>query len=127
MKEGTDMSSCVFPGSFDPVTIGHMDVISRASIVFDHVRVTVMINMNKQGRISIADRIRILKKACMRFPNVEVEQWNGLLADYMREHGEKILIRGVRSCTEYEHEYVSALMNRKLNDQFAVSAETLKI
>ena len=112
------MSSCVFPGSFDPVTAGHLDVIRRAAAVFDTVRVTVMINMNKQGTIPVEDRIRILRKACRQFPNVQVDQWDGLLADYMRTHGEKILIRGVRGGAEFEHEYTSAVMNRMLNDQF---------
>ena len=112
------MSSCVFPGSFDPVTAGHMDIIKRAAAVFDTVCVTVMINVNKQGTIPVEDRIRMLKKACREFPNVQVDRWNGLLADYMREHGEKVLIRGVRGSTEFEHEYTSAVMNRMLNDKF---------
>ena len=112
------MSSCVFPGSFDPVTAGHMDVIKRAAAVFDTVRVTVMINVKKQGSIPFEDRIRMLKKACKRFPNVQVDQWDGLLADYMREYGEKVLIRGVRGNAEFEHEYTTAVINRMLNDQF---------
>ena len=117
------MSSCVFPGSFDPVTVGHMDIIARASAVFDTVFVMVMINVNKQGCIPIDDRLRILRKACRRYTNVKVDQWDGLLSDYMREHRQKILIRGVRRCSEFENEYASALINRRLNDQF----ETLLI
>ena len=117
------MSSCVFPGSFDPVTIGHLDVIKRISAVFDTVRVTVMINISKQGTIHVEDRISLLRKACRRFPNVEVDNWGGLLADYMNKHQDQILIRGVRGCSEFEHEYTSALMNRRLNDRF----ETLLI
>ena len=112
------MSSCVFPGSFDPVTAGHMDVIKRAAAVFDTVRVTVMINVSKQGTIPVEDRIRMMKKACRKFPNVQVDQWDGLLADYMREYGEKVLIRGVRGNAEFEHEYTTAVINRMLNDQF---------
>ncbi len=112
------MSSCVFPGSFDPVTAGHMDVIKRAAAVFDTVRVTVMINLKKQGSIPFEDRIRMLKKTCRMFPNVQVDQWDGLLADYMREYGEKVLIRGVRGSAEFEHEYTTAVINRMLNDQF---------
>ena len=117
------MSSCVFPGSFDPVTVGHMDVIGRAAAVFDTVYVTVMINVNKQGSVSIEDRILLLKKACGRYPNVQVDKWDGLLAEYMNERHEKILIRGVRGASEFEHEYASAVMNRMLNDHF----ETLLI
>ena len=112
------MSSCVFPGSFDPVTAGHMDVIKRAAAIFDTVRVTVMINVSKQGTIPVEDRIRMMKKACRKFPNVQVDQWDGLLADYMREYGEKVLIRGVRGNAEFEHEYTTAVINRMLNDQF---------
>ena len=111
------MSSCVFPGSFDPVTAGHLDIIRRSAGLFDTVYVTVMINVNKQGAIPVKDRIRLLEKACLRFENVIVDQWEGLLADYMREHHERILIRGVRGCSEFEHEYSSALLNQKLNDQ----------
>ena len=117
------MSSCVFPGSFDPVTAGHMDIIARASAVFDIVCVTVMINVSKRCCIPADDRMRLLKKACRRYPNVKVDHWNGLLAEYMREHRQKILIRGVRGCSEFDQEYTSALMNRRLNDQF----ETLLI
>lgn len=117
------MSSCVFPGSFDPVTAGHMDIISRASAIFDMVHVTVMVNVNKQGCFPAEDRVRLLQKACARYGNVEVDRWEGLLAEYMREHRERILIRGVRSCSEYEHEYTAALLNRRLNEQ----AETLLI
>ena len=119
MKEEREagMSSCVFPGSFDPVTAGHLDLIRRAAAVFDTVRVTVMINVNKQGAVPVEDRIRLLKKACKPYPNVKIDQWDGLLADYMREKGEKILIRGVRGCAEFEHEYSSALLNKGLNGQ----------
>ena len=115
------MSTCVFPGSFDPVTTGHMDIIHRAAALFDTVHVTVMINVNKKGAVPVNDRIRLLKKACKPFPNVIIDQWDGLLADYMRASGEKILIRGVRSGSEFEHEYTAALLNRRLNGQ----AETL--
>jgi len=111
------MSTCVFPGSFDPVTAGHLDIIRRAAMLFDTVHVTVMINMNKQGAVPVKDRIRLLEKACKPFPNVIIDQWDGLLADYMRVHGERILIRGVRGGSEFEHEYTSALLNKRLNGQ----------
>ncbi len=117
------MSSCVFAGSFDPVTVGHMDVIGRAAAIFEKVHVTVMVNIHKQGALPADERIRLLEKACARFDNVEVDRWEGLLAEYMREHQERILIRGVRSCSEFEHEYDSALINKKLNGEF----ETLLI
>ena len=72
------MASCVFPGSFDPVTRGHLDLISRAAAVFDHVTVTVMINISKKGAFSAEERVSMLKRICASFPNVEVDSWSGL-------------------------------------------------
>ncbi len=109
------MVSCVFPGSFDPVTKGHVDVIQRASRLFDHVTVTVMYNMHKKGAIPVEKRLELLRKACGDCPNVSVDRWNGLLADYMREKNEKIVIRGVRSSAEFEQELNSCEANRLLN------------
>ena len=83
------MVSCVFPGSFDPVTKGHLDLIARAAGMFDHVTVAVMINIRKAGTIRPEDRIRMLRKVCGAYPNVSVERWDGLLADYMSEKEEK--------------------------------------
>ena len=77
------MVSCVFPGSFDPVTRGHMDLIERASGLFDHVTVTVMVNISKKNAIPLKERMNLLEKACKAFPNVDVDSWEGLLADYM--------------------------------------------
>ena len=108
------MVSCVFPGSFDPVTKGHLDLISRASRLFDHVTVTVMNNIHKKGSIRIDQRIKLLRSACEAFPNVSVDRWDGLLADYMREKKEKIIVRGVRSSEEFDHELQSVAANRLL-------------
>ena len=109
------MVSCVFPGSFDPVTKGHLDLISRASSMFDHVTVTVMVNISKRGSIPVENRIDMLRKICAAYPNVSVEQWDGLLADYMDARREKIVIRGIRSGAEAEHEMQSSAANRMLN------------
>ena len=109
------MSSCVFPGSFDPVTRGHMDLIRRAAVIFDQVTVTVMINIHKRGVIAPEKRVELLKKACAGLKNVRVEIWDGLLADYMRrqEPGTAV-IRGVRSSVEFEQERNAAAVNRAL-------------
>ena len=112
------MSDCVFPGSFDPVTTGHMDIIRRASCIFDHVTVVVMINIRKQGTIPIDKRVAILRKACRDLSNVEIDFWDGLLAEYMRIHQKTIVIRGARSSSEFEQECISASVNRLLNDSF---------
>ncbi len=109
------MISCVFPGSFDPLTNGHYHIIQRASTIFDHVTIAVMVNISKTGCIPFEERVRIIKKACYEMKNISVELWDGLLADFMRTHHEKIIIRGVRTIAEYEHELQSASLNKKLN------------
>lgn len=109
------MASCVFPGSFDPVTKGHIDLIGRAASLFDHVTVTVMVNIRKKGTIPPGRRVELLRKACSGIPNVTVDRWDGLLAEYMRAKNEKIIIRGLRSGYELEQELCSAAANRMLN------------
>ncbi len=111
------MVTCVFPGSFDPVTKGHLDLISRASVLFDHVTVTVMVNIHKKGTIPAEKRISLLRKACTGLSNVSVEKWDGLLADYMKEKGEKIIIRGIRGCAELDAELQTSAANRMLNNE----------
>ena len=109
------MSSCVFPGSFDPVTKGHLDLISRASYLFEHVTVTVMNNIHKKSAIPVEKRVRMLQEVCTVFPNVSVEKWNGLLADYMKKKKEKMIIRGIRSSAELDQELQACAANRILN------------
>ena len=109
------MKSCVFPGSFDPVTSGHLDLIRRAASLFGQVTVTVMINVNKKGTLPVGERIRILRKACADIGNVRIDRWDGLLSEYMRSKGERIVLRGVRGFDEFEQEFNSAQINRKLN------------
>ena len=79
------MTTCVFPGSFDPVTIGHLNLISRASRLFDQVTVTLMVNIHKKSAIPAEKRIELLKEACRPYGNVIVDSWDGLLADYMQK------------------------------------------
>ena len=114
------MVSCVFPGSFDPVTKGHLDLIARAASVFDRVTVTVMVNIHKSGAVPAEKRLELLRKACSRFDNVYVDSWNGLLADYMQEKKEKIVIRGIRVGSELDQELQSAAASRLLNDRYEV-------
>lgn len=109
------MATCIFPGSFDPVTKGHVNLISRASRLFDHVTVTVMNNIRKKGSIPVEKRVRMLKKACADFPNVSVDIWDGLLADYMKEKDETIIIRGIRGSGELDQELQACAANRMLN------------
>lgn len=109
------MSSCVIPGSFDPVTRGHMDLIHRAAALFEQVTVVVMVNIRKTGTFTPEERVRMLQAACRNEKNVQVEIWNGLLSDYMREKQETTVVRGIRSGTEYDSEMISAQANRMLN------------
>lgn len=111
------MVSCVFPGSFDPVTNGHLDLIRRASGLFDRVTVTVMYNVHKQGTIPVDQRVELLLKVCCAFPNVRIDRWDGLLADYMRLKNERIVIRGLRGSLEAEQEMLSSNANKILNDR----------
>ncbi len=91
-----------------------MDLIRRAAGIFDRVTVTVMVNIHKQGTFSPEERIRLLEKACRDLQNVRVDRWDGLLADYMREKGERCLIRGARSTGEFEGEIGAAAVNGQL-------------
>ena len=109
------MSSCVIPGSFDPVTRGHIDLISRAAKLFEQVTVVVMVNVRKTGAFTPEERVRMLQAACLSIPNVRVDLWNGLLSAYMREKEETTVIRGVRNGAEYDSEMISAQANRMLN------------
>lgn len=107
--------NCVFPGSFDPPTKGHLDLIRRAAGMFDRVTVTVMVNVAKTGVIPWEERVRMLEKACRDIPNVRVDLWKGLLADYIRQQEEPaVVIRGVRNASEFEHEAEAAAINRTL-------------
>ena len=108
------MVTCVFPGSFDPPTRGHLDLISRAASLFDRVTVAVMVNVNKTGSIPSETRADMLRRICEPYPNVSVVIWTGLLTDYLRSHRERIIIRGVRSGVEMDQELQSAAANRML-------------
>lgn len=109
------MSSCVIPGSFDPVTRGHTDLIRRAAALFDRVTVVVMVNVRKRGVFTPEERESLLREACGGAGNVCVERWDGLLSEYMREKNERTVVRGVRSAAEYDSEAAAAQANRMLN------------
>lgn len=109
------MSRCVYPGSFDPVTKGHLEIIRKASVLFDHVTVTVMINVHKNGMIPPKERVRLLQKSLRGFENVDVDLWDGLLADYMKKKHEICVVRGIRNSADCEAEMTAAAVNRQLN------------
>ncbi|CAK8053644.1 pantetheine-phosphate adenylyltransferase [Eupransor demetentiae] len=110
------MKKAVFPGSFDPLTNGHMDIIARASQLFDQVIVAVGINTNKKGLFSVEQKVALAKEAVSDLPNVEVGVIDGLTVDFMKEQGARYIIRGLRNCKDFEYERDIAGMNSVLAD-----------
>lgn len=108
------MSRAVCPGSFDPVTNGHLDVFERVSAQFDEVVVTVTINPNKKGMFAIDERIELLREATAHLPNVTVDSWQGLLVDYAKERGITAIVKGLRGANDFDYELQMAQMNHKL-------------
>lgn len=108
----------ICPGSFDPVTLGHLDVITRASKLFDRVIVGVLVNSSKKPIFSIDERIELLKEVTEHLNNVEIVGFNGLLAQYCEEHGVDAIVKGLRAVTDFEYEFQMALTNKKLNPEF---------
>lgn len=106
----------VYPGSFDPLTNGHLDIIERASELYDEVTVALLINTSKKGLLSFEERLEILKTETERFENVKVDFFGGLLVEYCREKDIKVIIRGLRAVSDYEYEMQIAQMNRNLNN-----------
>ncbi|MBF6456823.1 pantetheine-phosphate adenylyltransferase [Nocardia cyriacigeorgica] len=109
------MAGALCPGSFDPVTNGHIDVFNRVAAQFDEVVVTVMINKNKKGMFSVDERIDMLREATAHLPNVRVESWAGLLVDFAREQGITAIVKGLRDAGDFGYELQMAQMNKKLS------------
>ena len=105
----------ICPGSFDPVTLGHIDIITRASQMFDHVIVGVFSNMDKKANFSVEERIDFLSRTVGHLPNTEIVGFDGLLAQYAKERGASAVVRGLRAVSDFEYEFQMALTNRKLN------------
>ncbi len=111
------MTTAICPGSFDPVTLGHLDIISRASKIFDRIIVAVPVNPDKRYSFSVSERIEMLRKVCGEagIENAEFDRVEGLLADYAREKGAAVVVKGLRALTDFEYEFQQALTNKKLN------------
>jgi pantetheine-phosphate adenylyltransferase len=110
------MKTCVaiYPGSFDPVTNGHLDLIERGEKMFDRLIVAVLKNLEKEPLFSVAERVEMLREVTKKWDCVEVEPFEGLLVDYARHRGASVILRGIRAISDYEYELQMALMNRKL-------------
>jgi pantetheine-phosphate adenylyltransferase len=107
----------IFPGSFDPITNGHLDLIARGSRMAARLIVAVLRNESKRALFSVEERIEIVKEAVQPFANVEVESFDGLLVDYAASRGANLILRGIRAVSDYEYELQMALMNRRLRPE----------
>jgi pantetheine-phosphate adenylyltransferase len=107
-------SVAIYPGSFDPVTNGHLDLIGRGELMFDRLIVAVLKNVEKEPLFSVAERVDMLKEVTKKWESVEVDVFEGLLVDYARKRGAGVILRGIRAISDYEYELQMALMNRKL-------------
>lgn len=108
---------CVYPGSFDPVTNGHVDIIERAAAIFDEVIVAVLHNPAKTGLFPVEKRLSMLAASCSHLPNVRFDCFDGLLVNYMRKSGAGVVVRGLRGVSDFESEFRMAQLNRQLYDQ----------
>ncbi len=110
------MRIAVYPGTFDPITRGHTDIVSRSLSIFDRLIVAVAPNLRKEPLLPLADRVQLAKTAMKAFPNVVVEPFEELLVSYVRRRGAHAIIRGLRAVSDFEHEFQMALLNRKIDD-----------
>lgn len=104
----------VCPGSFDPITLGHLDIIRRAAPLFDKMVVLALNNPEKNYSFSIEERVDFIKRVTSDIPNVEVDSYDGLLADYVKSHDAKAIVKGLRAVSDFEYEFQMALINKKL-------------
>lgn len=110
------MKAAIYPGSFDPVTFGHLDIIKRAAEIFDELTVSVLNNVTKTPLFSVEERVNILKEATKDYPNVRVDSFSGLLIEYAREKKVHVAIRGLRAITDFDYELQIAQTNHKLSN-----------
>ena len=112
------MTTAIYPGSFDPLTYGHIDVIERSARLFDRVIVSILTNAQKAPFFSVDERTEIMAEILKpRFPNVEVDVFHGLLVDYATQKSAQVIVRGIRAVTDFEYEFQMALMNRRLKPE----------
>lgn len=108
------VTCALVPGSFDPVTNGHLDIISRAAALFDEVRVVIASNASKSPLFSLSERTEMLVEVCSSYKNVSVHAFEGLLVHYAQQHGATVIVKGLRAVSDFEYELQMALMNRRL-------------
>lgn len=108
------MIKCVYPGSFDPITTGHLDIITRSAAMFDDVTVAVLINKNKKPAFTVEQRMEFISRSTAHLTSVHVDSFSGLLVDYMKQKNANLVIRGLRYISDFEYEFQMAAMNSKL-------------
>ena len=109
------MKNAIYPGSFDPVTIGHLNIIRRAAEIFDHLTVCVMVNAGKNPMFTLEERVELIRRVTKDLPNVEVDSSGELLAEYARKKGKCVIVKGLRAGSDFENEFQMAMINHKLN------------
>ncbi len=115
MERAQQPVTAIYPGSFDPLTNGHLDVISRGAHLFDRLTVSVLRNASKQPLFSVDERMAMLRDVVRHLPNVEIDCFEGLLVHYAAQKGARVIVRGIRAVSDYEYELQMALMNRRLD------------
>ena len=108
------MITALYPGSFDPLTNGHLDIVDRTAQIFDHVVIAVLENPSKQPLFTTAERVAMIREALGERPRVDVSTFNGLTIDFARQVGARVIVRGLRAVSDFESEFQMALMNRRL-------------
>ena len=108
------MKRAVCPGSFDPITFGHLDIVERASSIFDEVVIAVMVNQTKKTLFTVEERMEMTKEVTSKFPNVKVDSWSGLLVDYCKKNDISIIVKGLRAVTDFDYELQMSQINLQL-------------
>ena len=109
------MKKAICPGSFDPVTNGHYEIIRRASAMFDRLIVLISVNPSKKTSFTLEERADLLRRVCYDIPNVQIDSCSGLIVDYFREHECDVIVKGLRAVSDFESEFTMSLINKKLN------------
>lgn len=113
----TSLKIAIYPGSFDPVTCGHLDIIKRSCKIFDKVIIAVLNNSAKRPLFTVEERMDLLRRCTVDLPNCEIDSFDGLLMDYAKQKGAATVIRGLRAISDFEYEFQMALLNKKLNPE----------
>jgi len=109
------MKTAIYPGSFDPITLGHLNIIRRASFIFDKVIVCVMVNSSKNTMFTLEERMDHIQRVVSRFGNVHVDMFSGLLAEYAKKYDSAVIVKGLRAISDFEYEFQMAMINKKIN------------